>query len=135
MSDALFVCVHNAGRSQMARAVFDRTVRERGLLLTSESAGTHPADNVHEAIAEVLREQGIDVSGIVPRLITDEMVQTAGRVITMGCAIDADKCPAIYLRGVEDWGLPDPANKGIEEAIALHQVVEKKVAELVAELS
>ena len=134
MSDILFVCVHNAGRSQMAKAYFNELAAQVGILLKAESAGTEPAKRVNPVVADAMREAGIDISGEQPRLMTDAAVERARQVITMGCAVDADACPALLLRDIEDWGLPDPAGKDICEVRAIRDEVERRVASLIEEL-
>ena len=134
MSDILFVCVHNAGRSQMAKAFFNRLAEESGIPLRAESAGTEPAKRVHHIVAEAMREVGIDIRRAKPLLMTNEAVGQAQRVITMGCAVDAQACPVLLLHNVEDWGLPDPAGKDISEVRVIRGEVERRVAELVARL-
>lgn len=134
MSEVLFVCVHNAGRSQMAKALFNRLAQERGLPFTAESAGTEPSQRVHANVVEVMREVGLDLSGEKPKLLTNDMVQRARRVITMGCAVDSAICPAIFLKEFEDWGLPDPKDKTPEEVRAIRDAIRQKVEELVVSL-
>lgn len=131
MSDILFVCVHNAGRSQMAKAFFNRLAEKSGIPMRAESAGTHPAEGVHPVVAEAMREAGIDIYDVKPRLLTDEAVERVRHVITMGCAVDAEGCPALLLRDVEDWGLPDPAGKDIAEVRVIRDEVERRVAKLI----
>jgi len=134
VSDVLFVCVHNAGRSQMAKALFNRLAQERGLPFTAESAGTEPAQGIHANVVEAMREMGLDLSGEDPKLLTNSMVQTARRVITMGCAVDSAACPAVFLKDVEDWGLPDPKGKAPEEVRAIRETIRQKVEELAVSL-
>ena len=131
MSDVLFVCVHNAGRSQMAKAFFNRLAEVSAIPLRAESSGTEPAEFVHPVVAEAMREVGIDISDAKPRLMTDEAVERAQQVITMGCAVDTDACPALMLRDVEDWGLPDPAGKDIAEVRMIRDDVERRVANFI----
>ncbi|MCI0440701.1 MAG: aquaporin [Chloroflexi bacterium] len=133
-ADVLFVCVHNAGRSQMAKALFNRMVEERGIPLRAESAGTMPADRVHKNVVTAMRECGIDLSGAKPKLLTDELVRDSRRVITMGCEVDADACPALFIRDVEDWGLPDPAGKTLEEVRAIRDEIACRVERLIENL-
>ena len=130
MSNVLFVCVHNAGRSQMASAIFNAAARERGLAQRAISAGTVPAGRVHPNVAEAMRELDIDLGGAVPRLITDDMIRSAGRVVTMGCAIDAEACPAVFLRDVEDWSLPDPKDQGVDGARDVRDEIRRRVDRL-----
>jgi len=121
----LFVCVHNGGRSVMAEAF------ARALAADAISAGTMPQDVPHPEVVASMREIGIDVSAHRGALLTDEMVRAADRVITMGCAVDADACPAIRYAGVDDWGLPDPKGKPPVEVRAIRDEVRARVEELV----
>lgn len=127
MSNVLFVCVHNAGRSQMAEAIFNAAASERGVAHHAVSAGTEPAGHVHDNVAEAMRELGIDLGGVVPRIITNDMIEAADEVVTMGCAIDAESCPAVFLRDVDDWGLPDPKGQGVEGARDVRDEVRRRV--------
>ncbi len=133
--DVLFVCVRNAGRSQMAKALFNALAAQRGLPFRAESAGTMPARQVHPEVVVVMRELGIDLSSQRPRLLTNEMVSNARKVVTMGCAVDASACPAMFLREVEDWGLPDPEGRDIEEVRAIRDMVRQKVEALIGTLA
>jgi len=135
MADVLFVCVHNAGRSQMAEALFNHLARERGLPFRAESAGTSPAPAVHPVVVEAMREVGIDLSDRRPSLLTEEQVRRARRVITMGCAVDAEACPAVLWKGVEDWGLPDPQGRPLEEVRHIRDEILRRVLRLLEELS
>ena len=135
MAEVLFVCVHNAGRSQMAKAMFNRLASERGLTLRAESAGTEPGDGVHDIVAEAMQEVGFDLRSERPKPLTDDMVEQAQRVITMGCAIDAEACPAIFLKDIEDWGLPDPKGQPIAEVRTIRDVIGGKVEGLLRELA
>lgn len=131
MADILFVCVHNGGRSQMAKALFNSLARQRGLLLLlADSAGTQPVSRVNPRVAEVMSEIGIDVSGERPKLLTNGLVEGSGRVITMGCAVDAEACPALFLKDVEDWGLPDPSGKSAMEIRPIREAIKAKVEHL-----
>ena len=134
MAEILFVCVHNAGRSQMAAALFNQLAAKKGLSQKAESAGTEPAAHVHPVVLEVMHEAGIDLSDSQPRILTDAMVAGARRVITMGCAVDAGVCPAIFLKNVEDWGLPDPKDRPLPEVRAIRDEVRRRVELLLAEL-
>ena len=135
MAEVLFVCVHNAGRSQMAKAMFNRLASERGLSLRAESAGTEPGEGVHDIVAEAMQEVGFDLRSERPKPLTDDMVEQAQRVITMGCAIDSEACPAIFLKDIEDWGLPDPKGQPIGEVRAIRDVIGSKVEGLLRELT
>jgi protein-tyrosine-phosphatase len=127
----LFVCVHNAGRSVMAEALFNRAAEGRA---EAESAGTEPGASPHPEVIEAMAEIGLDVSGHRGRVLTDEMVAAADRVITMGCAVDEDACPAIRYRHVEDWGLPDPKGLGVEHARVVRDEIDRRVRALLREL-
>src|SRR5437868_13568237 len=102
MATALFVCLHNAGRSQMSAALFGRAAGGRHQAL---SAGTTPGDRVHPEVVEVMRELGIDLAGRQPRLLTRELAEQADVVVTMGCG---DSCPYIPGKRYVDWDLTDP---------------------------
>lgn len=107
----LFVCVHNSGRSQMAEAFFNKLVEGKARAL---SAGTQPADEVNPVVVEAMREAGINISGKKPKMLTMDMVEKAGRMITMGCGAEAEAaCPASFIE-TEDWALEDPKGKSLE---------------------
>jgi arsenate reductase (thioredoxin) len=124
MERVLFVCVHNAGRSVMAEALYNALAEGRG---EARSAGTVPGGAPHPEVVEAMRESGIDVSGHRGELLTDEMVGSADRVITMGCAIDDAACPAILYADVEDWGLPDPKGQPIERVREIRDEIRRRV--------
>ncbi|MBI4338147.1 MAG: arsenate reductase ArsC [Chloroflexi bacterium] len=125
----LFVCVHNSGRSQMAEAFLKHLAQGA---IECESAGTIPSERLNLVVAQAMRERGIDVSLNRPRLLTQDMVDRADRVITMGCSIE-EACPAGFVPA-EDWGLEDPEGKPIEEVRRIRDQVEEKVKLLLAEL-
>jgi arsenate reductase (thioredoxin) len=108
MATVLFVCLQNAGRSQMSQALFTRAADGAHQAL---SAGTTPADHVHPEVIEVMRELGIDLSDQVPQLLTRELAEQADVVVTMGCG---DQCPSIPGKRCIDWELPDPSGQPIE---------------------
>jgi arsenate reductase (thioredoxin) len=128
MADALFVCLQNAGRSQMSEALFERaaTGRHQG-----RSAGTTPAARVHPEVVAAMRELGIDLADRVPHGLTEDDARWADVVVTMGCG---DKCPYIPGRRYVDWDLPDPAGRPLEEVREIRDEIERRVSELVAEL-
>ena len=128
MAHVLFVCLHNAGRSQMSRALFERAAAGRH---TAESAGTTPGDHVHPQVVEVMNEIGLDVSGRVPQLLTTELAQQADVVVTMGCG---DECPYIPGKRYIDWELPDPKGRPVDEVRATRDDIATRVEQLVAEL-
>ena len=121
----LFVCNHNAGRSQMAQAFFERYGPDD---VRAESAGTEPAPEIWPPVVEVMREVGIDVSGRTPKKLTVEMQQHASWAVTMGCG---DACPYVPTV-VEAWDLPDPADAPMEEVRAIRDQIQRKVRELIA---
>ena len=128
MAHALFVCLHNAGRSQMSRALFERAAEGRH---TAESAGTTPGDRVHPEVLEVMNEIGIDLSDRVPRKLSDELAQAADVVVTMGCG---DECPYIPGKRYIDWDLEDPKGLPVERVREIRDDIAGRVASLVEEL-
>jgi arsenate reductase (thioredoxin) len=128
MARVLFVCLHNAGRSQMSQALFERASGGRH---TSTSAGTTPAVHVHAEVVEAMREIGVDLSDRVPKLLTDESAAAADVVVTMGCG---DACPYFPGKRYIDWDLPDPKGRPIEEVRTLRDSIEQRVAALIEEL-
>jgi protein-tyrosine-phosphatase len=128
MARALFVCLHNAGRSQMSQALFERAAAGRHSAL---SAGTSPAENVHPEVIEAMRELDIDLSDRRPRLLTNELAERADVVVTMGCG---DACPYIPGKRYLDWDLPDPSGRPLEEVRATREEIQQRVAALVTEL-
>jgi arsenate reductase len=128
MATVLFVCLQNAGRSQMSQALFERAADGRHEAL---SAGTTPADQVHPEVVKAMAELGIDVSRNVPRALTRELAARADVVVTMGCG---DECPYIPGRRYVDWDLPDPAGRPPEEVRSTRDEIAQRVEALVAEL-
>ena len=131
MHQVLFVCVHNAGRSQMAEALFNRLAAGRAI---AHSAGTLPAPGVHPVVRDAMAEVGIDLTSQHPKLLTLEMLQSADRVITMGCGIE-EPCPAPLLERVEDWGLEDPAGQPLQRVRQIREEIHRRVQTLVKELA
>jgi arsenate reductase len=121
MTNVLFVCVQNAGRSQMAQALYER----RGG--RARSAGTQPAERVHAEAAEAMREVGVDLDGRIPGKLAREDVEWADLVVTMGCG---DECPFIPGKRYVDWDLADPAGRSADEVRAVRDEIERRVAEL-----
>jgi protein-tyrosine-phosphatase len=128
MSTVLFVCLHNAGRSQMSHALFERAARGRHKAL---SAGTTPGDRVHPEVVEVMRELGIELSDRTPQLLTREVAERADVVVTMGCG---DQCPFIPGKRYLDWDLPDPRGRPIDEVRATRDEIARRVEQFLAEL-
>ena len=125
MARVLFVCLHNAGRSQMSRALFERAAAGRH---QAESAGTAPAERVHPEVVEVMRELDLDVGGQTPRKLTREMAERADVVVTMGCG---DECPYIPGKRYLDWDLPDPKGLPLEQVRAVRDDIATRVGELI----
>jgi arsenate reductase (thioredoxin) len=127
MATVLFVCLHNAGRSQMSQALFERAADGRHEAL---SAGTTPAEHVHPEVVEVMQELGIDLSDRRPQLLTRELAEQADVVVTMGCG---DACPYIPGKRYIDWNLPDPSGLPLEEVRAIREDIGRRVGSLLAE--
>ena len=128
MSTVLFVCLHNAGRSQMSQALFERAANGRHQAL---SAGTTPGDRVHPEVVEVMRELDIDLADRRPQLLTRELAQQADVVVTMGCG---DECPFIPGKRYLDWDLQDPKGRSIDEVRATRDDIAHRVDRLLSEL-
>jgi arsenate reductase len=130
MATALFVCLHNAGRSQMSAALFERAADGRHDAL---SAGTTPAERVHPEVVAVMREPGfeIELSDRQPQLLTRELAERADVVVTMGCG---DECPFIPGKRYIDWELPDPKGRPLDEVRATRNEIARRVQQLVEEL-
>ena len=129
----LFVCVHNAGRSQMAETLFNDLARERNLPVTAESAGTIPGAAINPIAKQLMAEIGHPMDQNTPKVLTQPMVDRAIRVVTMGCGVDAAACPARIIIS-EDWGLDDPAGQPIEKVKDIRDQIVAKVEELITEL-
>jgi arsenate reductase (thioredoxin) len=127
--EVLFVCVHNAGRSQMAAAFLDPKADGR---VQVRSAGSEPADRLNPVVVEAMREAGLDLSTQFPKPLTDEGVRAADVVITMGCG---DACPIYPGKRYEDWELEDPTGKDIETVRQIRDEIERRVDQLLAEIS
>jgi arsenate reductase len=125
----LFVCVHNAGRSQMAAGFLSRLAGDR---ITVRSAGSAPAEEVNPAAVAAMAEVGIDISGENPKILTADAVQASDVVITMGCG---DTCPVFPGTSYRDWVLDDPAGRGIDAVRPIRDEIRAKVEALIAELT
>jgi len=128
MARALFVCLHNAGRSQMSEALFARAAGGRH---EARSAGTTPADRVHPEVVAVMDELGFDLSGRRPRKLSREDAEWADVVVTMGCG---DECPYIPGKRYLDWDLPDPKGRPVEAVRQTRDEIEQRVRALIIEL-
>jgi protein-tyrosine-phosphatase len=127
--EVLFVCVHNAGRSQMAAALLHHHAQGR---VTVRSAGSAPADTINPAVVQAMTELGLDLSKEFPKPLTTEAVHTADVVITMGCG---DACPVFPGKRYLDWALDDPAGQGIDAVRPIRDEIDRRVRELLADLS
>jgi len=134
----LFVCVHNSGRSQMAEAFAKRLGAGRML---AESAGTEPAATLNPQAVQAMEEIGYDMSGHYPKVMTLEMVESADKIITMGCGVNLDDvdhggavCPAVFVES-EDWGLEDPKEQPIEKVREIRDLIKARVEKLIEEMT
>jgi len=130
MTHVLFVCLHNAGRSQMSQALFERAAKGRH---SAESAGSiaDPGDRVHPEVVTVMRELDVDLADRRPQRLTDELAARADVVVTMGCG---DTCPFIPGKRYIDWDLPDPKGLPLEEVRAIRDEIVRRVDELLHDL-
>jgi protein-tyrosine-phosphatase len=128
MPTVLFVCLQNAGRSQMSSALFERAAKGAHDAL---SAGTTPAEHVHPVVVEAMHEVGIDLSGRTPQRLTTELADRADVVVTMGCG---DACPSIPGKRYIDWNLPDPSRMTLEQVRRVRDDIAARVDVLLAEL-
>jgi arsenate reductase (thioredoxin) len=128
MAHVLFVCLHNAGRSQMSEALFTRAARGRH---EARSAGTTPGDRVHPEVVAVMRELGIDLAERKPQLLTTDLAEWADVVVTMGCG---DECPYVPGRRYLDWDLPDPKRMPIAQVRVIRDEIAGRVRALANEL-
>jgi arsenate reductase len=126
--EVLFVCVHNAGRSQMAAALLDHHAVGR---VHVRSAGSTPADEINPAVVQAMDEIGIDISKEFPKPLTDDVVRDADAVVTMGCG---DACPVYPGKRYLDWDLPDPAGRSVEEIRPIRDEIDRRVRVLLEEL-
>ena len=124
----LFVCVHNAGRSQMAAGWLQHLAGDRIEVL---SAGSQPAESINPVAVEAMREVGIDITAASPKVLTTEAVQASDVVITMGCG---DACPFFPGKRYEDWKLDDPAGQGIDAVRPIRDEIRTRIEQLVSEL-
>ena len=127
----LFVCVENAGRSQMAEGFFKKYSPEG---FEVESAGTKPVSHINPIVVKVMREVGIDISDQKSKELIDEMIRNSDKIVNMGC-MNKNFCPTIFLHKVIEWNLDDPKEKSIEEIRQIRDEIEKRVKDLVAEIT
>jgi protein-tyrosine-phosphatase len=126
--EVLFLCVHNAGRSQMAAALMERYAGER---VRVRSAGSEPGERINPAVAQAMAEVGIDLGGRAPRRLTDEDGLAADVIVTMGCG---DACPVYAGKRYVDWELPDPSGRALEEVRPIRDEIDRRVRALLEEL-
>ena len=126
--EVLFLCVHNAGRSQMAAALM---AREAGDQVIVHSAGSAPGETLNPAVVAAMAEWGIDISAEVPKKLTEAMAQRSDVIVTMGCG---DSCPVYPGKRYVDWELTDPAGKPVDEVRAIRDEIDRRVKALLAEL-
>jgi len=125
MARVLFVCLHNAGRSQMSEALFRRAAGDRH---EARSAGTTPGDRVHPEVVAVMRELGADLSAQVPQRLSDDLAEWANVIVTMGCG---DECPFVPGLQRDDWSLTDPKDKPLDEVRAIRDDIKARVEKLI----
>jgi arsenate reductase len=129
MRTVIFVCIHNSGRSQIAEAFFNWLARGRA---RAPSAGTSPDATVDATVVEAMREVGIDISNNLPKALTQEMVEQADKVVTMGCGVEG-VCPATFVE-TEDWGLDDPKGKPLQEVREIRDEIKARVVKMLEEI-
>jgi len=128
IASVMFVCVHNAGRSQMAAGYLSALAGDR---IEVRSSGTMPADQVNPAVVEAMLEEGIDISGNTPKVLTDQDVRDSDYVITMGCG---DACPFYPGKTYLDWKLSDPAGQGVDEVRPIRDEIRVLIENLISEI-
>lgn len=126
----LFVCIENAGRSQIAEGFFKKYVTSGYQPI---SAGTQPVSEINPFAIEVMKEVGIDISRQIPKVISEDMIQQSTKIVNMGC-MNKESCPTLFLNNVIDWEIPDPKGKSIDKVREIRDKIEKKIKELVADL-
>ena len=129
MKSYVFACVHNAGRSQMAAGFLQHLAGDRVEVL---SAGSAPADQVNPAAVEAMREEGVDLTTAVPKVLTEDAVRASDVVVTMGCG---DACPFFPGKRYEDWALDDPAGQGLEAVRPIRDEIRRRVEALIEEIA
>lgn len=130
MKKILFVCVENAGRSQMAEAFFKKFMPKGFEVI---SAGTKPSDKVNPIVLQAMIEIGIDMKNQTPKTISQQIISESEKTVNMGC-IDQESCPALFLKDVLDWQIPDPKGKSIEQVREIRDQIKSKVMDLIQSL-
>jgi len=126
----LFVCVENAGRSQMAEAFFKKFAKNRFNVI---SAGTSPSSNLNPIVVSVMEEIGIDLKNQNPQLLSSSMIENSNKTVNMGC-MDKESCPSLFVKDVENWNIDDPKGKSIEDVRKIRDQIEKDVLNLLDSL-
>ena len=129
--DVLFVCVENAGRSQMAEAFFRKFTKNKFNVI---SAGTTPSPKLNPMVIEIMKEIGIDVTEQSPKTLSDSMIYSSFKTVNMGC-MDKESCPALFVKDVIDWNIPDPKEKTIDQVREIRDQIENKVLNLIATIN
>ncbi len=129
--DVLFVCIHNSGRSVAAKALFNHRVKQLGLELNAESAGTQPSSSINPRIAKILESFQLDVALETPKLLTNGMLANGPIMITIGCDVDAVAYPALRPSEADDWALPDPSSMAEDEIVPLVHEIARRVNVLI----
>jgi arsenate reductase (thioredoxin) len=127
----LFVCVENAGRSQMAEGFFNQKHAPKGY--RAVSAGTRPSSQINPLAVEVMKEAGIDISSQKSKIITEDMIKSSEKSVNMGC-MDKSECPTLFLNNVIDWGIEDPKGKPIEKVREIRDEIDKRVRDIAESL-
>ena len=125
--DVLFVCVENAGRSQMAEAFFRKFTEDK---INVNSAGTVPSGNLNPVVIQVMKEIGIDMAKQSPKIISNSMISNSFKTVNMGC-MDKESCPALFVKDVIDWNIPDPKEKTIEQVREIRDQIKSEVLNLI----
>ena len=125
--NVLFVCVENAGRSQMAESFFKKFTKDRFNVI---SAGTIPSKNLNPIVVQVMKEIGIDMTSQSPKTISNSMIDNSFKTVNMGC-MDKESCPALFVKDVIDWNIPDPKEKTIEEVRKIRDQIKSEVLNLI----
>lgn len=126
----LFVCIENAGRSQMAEGFFRKYAPMEYVPL---SAGTTPTEKINPLAIQAMKEIGIDIADQKPKVLTDEMIRKSSKIVNMGC-MDRQSCPALFVNNMIEWSIPDPKNKPIDEVRKIRDEIEIRIMEFVATL-
>jgi protein-tyrosine-phosphatase len=127
----LFVCVENAGRSQMAEGFFNQKYAPKGYLAIS--AGTRPASQINPVAVEVMKEVGVDIGSQKSKIITEDMIKSSEKSVNMGC-MDKTECPLLFINNIVDWGIEDPKGKPIEKVRGIRDEIDRRVKEIAQSL-